>query len=468
MAEEQPDFAIELEQFLEEHDYDMPKAGDIRTGVIVSISQQGVIVDLGVKRDGLVPASDLQKLSEAERNSLKVGDETAVYISGADDADSLTVSIFRARIQEDWARAEALVSSGEIIEVEIDGYNKGGLIAPFGRLRGFIPLSQVSGFSRNLNDRERQRRMSKLRSQMLPVKVIEVDRNRRRLVFSEREGSRVVEEERRQELLANLQAGDVIKGRVRSIRDYGAFVDLGGVDGLVHVSEMAWYRVRHPKELLKVGDEVEVQVLEVDPVERRIRLTRKPFVSSPWDSVEERYKDGQLVEGRIVRIVSYGAFVEIEPGIEGLLHSSQLARNPVADPREIVKENEVHLLRVLSVDKNQERIRLSLKAVTPREQIEWMSRQRPAVAVEEAAEEEEAEELEDEALEEVSEFEEIDAEGGVVAEVEEKSVEESAETAAVPDQPEAETDTPASTAETEAPEAAEAPANDTAPLDNAA
>lgn len=437
MAEEQPDFAVQLEQFLEEHDYDMPKAGDIRTGVIVSISQQGIIVDLGVKRDGLVPASDLQKLSEAERNSLKVGDETAVYISGADDADSLTVSIFRARIQEDWARAEALVSSGEIIEVEIDGYNKGGLIAPFGRLRGFIPLSQVSGFSRNLNDRERQRRMSKLRGQMLPVKVIEVDRNRRRLVFSEREGSRVVEEGRRHELLTNLRAGDVIKGRVRSIRDYGAFVDLGGVDGLVHVSEMAWYRVRHPKELLKVGDEVEVQVLEVDANEQRIRLTRKPFVSSPWDSVDERYKDGQLVEGRIVRIVSYGAFVELEPGIEGLLHSSQLARNPVADPREIVKENEVHLLRILSIDKNQERIRLSLKAVTPREQIEWMARQRPAEEEVGAAEEEEAEELEEEAAEDAAEFEEIDAEGGTfAAEVEDTAAET---TAATPEQPEAET-----------------------------
>ncbi len=378
MAEEQPDFAFQLEQFLEEHDYDVPKVGDIRPGVIVSISQQGVIIDLGLKRDGLVPVSDLQKLSEEDRNNLKAGDETPVYILDADDADSLTVSIFRARIQEDWARAEQLVASGEIIEVELDGYNKGGLIAPFGRLRGFIPLSQISGFSRNLNDRERQRRMSKLRGQKIPVKVIEVDRNRRRLVFSEREGSKVVEEERRQELLANLHPGDVIKGRVRSLRDYGAFVDLGGVDGLVHVSEMAWYRVRHPRELLRVGDEIDVQVLEVDPTEQRIRLTRKPFVSSPWETVDERYKDGQLVEGRIVRITNYGAFVELEPGMEGLLHTSQLARNPVNDAHEIVKENEVHLLRILSVDKGQERIRLSLKAVTPREQIEWMSRPRPA------------------------------------------------------------------------------------------
>jgi 4-hydroxy-3-methylbut-2-enyl diphosphate reductase len=274
----------------------------------------------------------------------------------------------------------------------------------------------------------------------------------------------VVEEERRQELLANLRAGDVIKGRVRSIRDYGAFVDLGGVDGLVHVSEMAWYRVRHPKELLKVGDEVEVEVLEVDPTEQRIRLTRKPFVSSPWNTVDDRYKGGQLVEGRIVRIVSYGAFVELEPGIEGLLHTSQLARNPVADPREIVKENEVHLLRILSIDKNQERIRLSLKAVTPREQIEWMSRQRLAVEERVVEAEEEEDTREEEAIEDATDLEELDAEG---------AVEEAPEMAAdlAPEQPETEAGAPEPTAAAEtpaAPEAVDTPDSESAPTDSAA
>lgn len=420
MAEEDTDFAQELEQFLEEHDYDAPKVGDIRTGVIVSISQQGLIVDLGLKRDGMVPSSDLQKLGDEERAALKVNDEIPVYIQDVEEADSLIVSLFRARVQEDWEKAEALVASGDIIRVEIIGYNKGGLIAPFGRLRGFIPLSHVSGFGRNMNDRDRQRRMSKLRGEMLPVKVIEVDRNRRRLVFSEREGSKVVEAERRQELLDTLKPGSALKGRVRSLRDYGAFVDLGGVDGLVHVSELAWYRVKHPREVLKVGEEVDVYVLDVDPDAQRIRLSRKPFVKNPWESVLERYRDGQLVEGKIVRITNYGAFVELEPGIEGLLHTSQLARNTVEDAREIVKEGEVHLLRILSIDQDKERIRLSLKAVTPREQIEWMA-QRTAAAQAKALQEQ-AQAATDEAevdLEDEGEYEaepELEDEGGYEAE----------------------------------------------------
>ncbi len=416
MAEEDKDFAQELEQFLEAHDYDAPKVGDIRTGVIVSISQQGLIVDLGLKRDGMVPSSDLQKLGDEERAALKVNDEIPVYIQDVEEADSLIVSLFRARVQEDWEKAEALVASGDIIRVEIIGYNKGGLIAPFGRLRGFIPLSHVSGFGRNMNDRDRQRRMSKLRGEMLPVKVIEVDRNRRRLVFSEREGSKVVEAERRQELLDTLKPGSTLKGRVRSLRDYGAFIDLGGVDGLVHVSELAWYRVKHPREVLKVGEEVDVYVLDVDPGAQRIRLSRKPFVKNPWETVLERYRDGQLVEGKIVRITNYGAFVELEPGIEGLLHTSQLARNTVEDAREIVKENEVHLLRILSVDQDKERIRLSLKAVTPREQIEWMA-QRTAAAQEKALKEQAQktqevaeEEVAEEELDDLADDEEVDDE----------------------------------------------------------
>lgn len=389
MDEEFASFEQELEQFL---DFDSPEVGDLRKGTIVSISSQGMIVALSnLKRDGIVPNSDLNKLDDAERSRLEVNDEVSVKVVSTSDPDSLIVSVYQAMVVEDWARAEELKESAEMVEVEIGGYNKGGLIAPFGRLRGFIPLSQVGGFSRNLNDRERQRRMAKMRGEKIPVKVIEVDRERRRLVFSQREGMREFEAARREEFMKSIEVGSVLKGRVRSIRDFGVFVDLGEADGLVHVSELAWHRVKHPRDIVKVGDEIEVQVLRVDPEQQRISLSRKPLLENPWDVIEERYTEGQLVEGTIVRIADYGAFIELEPGVEGLLHITQLSRSNVENVREIVQEDEKHLLRVLTVDKERQRVRLSLKAVSANEQIEWMTTQSEAAAEAEAAAAAEAE-----------------------------------------------------------------------------
>ena len=373
MVDDFSNFEEQLENFL---DFDTLNQGDIRTGTIVSISSQGVIVALSnVKRDGIVPQSDINKLSNKERDEMQVDDEVTVRIMKTDDPDSLIVSIYQARIIEDWEKVEELRQSQEVVEVEVTGYNKGGLIAPYGRLRGFIPLSQVSGFSRNMDGPERQSRMAKMRGEMIPVKVIEVDKERRRLVFSQREGQREADAAKREDFLKTISVGDVLSGRVRSIRDFGAFVDLGPADGLVHVSELAWYRVGHPKEVVKVGDEVDVQVLRVDPERGRISLSRKPLIKNPWDNIHESYQEDQLVEGEIVRITDYGAFVELEPGVEGLLHITQLSRSNVEDVREIVQEGERHLLRVLTVDDDRQRIRLSLKAVSASEQIEWMTRQ---------------------------------------------------------------------------------------------
>lgn len=372
MSDEQFDFAQELEQFL---DFDTPKIGDLRKGVIISITPQVVIVAIdNLKRDGIVPYADLEKLDEQERNALAVNDEVTVKILKS-NPDSLEVSIYQARIIEDWDRAEALKESGDSVDVEVIGYNKGGLIAPFGRLRGFIPLSQASGFSKNMQDRDRQRKLAKLRGEKIPVKVIEVDRERRRLVFSEREGQKEAETARKGEFFDSIKPGDILKGRIRSIRDFGAFVDLGDADGLIHVSELAWYRVDHPKEVVRVGDEVEVQVIKVDVEEQRVSLTRKPLLVNPWTVAHETYPEGALVEGLVVRTADYGSFVELEPGVEGLLHITQLSRSPVAKVEDVVKVGERHLLRVLSVDSERQRIRLSLKSVSAQEQIEWMTRQ---------------------------------------------------------------------------------------------
>ncbi|MCA9927865.1 MAG: S1 RNA-binding domain-containing protein [Anaerolineales bacterium] len=359
---------------LNEHDYQSPVVGDIRKGIVVAITQQGVIVDLGLKRDGIVPSSDVSKLSDEEREALQVNDEVPVYIVNTEAPDSLIVSIHLAQLNQDWIEAEALMESGDIIEGEVIGYNKGGAIVPYGRLRGFIPASHLSELSRGMNDRMRQQKLAKLRGKKLPLKVIEVDRRRRRLVFSQRDAQKEWEEQRKEELLEKLQPGDVLSGTVSGLRDFGIFVDLGGADGLVHISELAWHRIDHPREVIKVGDEIDVYVLKVDRNDQRISLSRKQLLENPWSTVEQRYDINQLVEGTVTRIVDYGAFAEIEPGIEGLLHVSQLSRTNVDNAGDVVDVGETHLLRVVSIDQDRQRIGLSLKAVTAHEQIEWMAR----------------------------------------------------------------------------------------------
>ena len=390
-----------MEELLDQHDYEEPQVGDIRKGIIVAITPQGVIVDLGLKRDGLVPSSDVSKLEPEEREALKINDEIPIYVTNTDAPDSLYVSIHLAQLNQDWIDAETLMESGEIFEGEVIGYNKGGAIIPFGRLRGFVPASHLSELSRGLNDRQRQQKLAKLRGQKVPVKIIEVDRRRRRLVFSQRDAQKEWEDKRKKELLKDLKEGDVLSGRVSGLRDFGIFVDLGGADGLVHISELAWYRIDHPREVVKVGDEIEVYVLNINPDSQRISLSRKRLLENPWSTVEKRYHQNQLVEGKITRIVDYGAFAEIEPGVEGLLHLSQLSRSQVENAQEVVNEGETHLLRIVSIDPERQRIGLSLRAVNANEQIEWM-----ATREAEAAATSEAGEVEDETAEDGEAFEE--------------------------------------------------------------
>ncbi len=377
-----------LEDLLDQHDYELPQVGDIRTGVIVANTPQGLIIDLGLKRDGMVPQSDLAKLEPEERDALSVNDEVPVYVVQTEDPEALIVSIYLARLNKDWIEAEALLASGEIFEGEVIGYNKGGVIVPYGRIRGFVPISHLSDVTPGMGERRRQQRLARVRGEKIGVKIIEVDRHRHRLVMSQREAQKEWEEKKRGELMETLQPGEIRTGHISGMRDFGAFVDLGGADGLVHISELSWHRIDHPREVVKLGDEVEVYVLGVDQDSGRISLSRKKLLPNPWDTVAQRYVQNQLVEGKVTRILDYGAFAEIEPGVEGLLHVSQLSRNPVEDPRAVVQEGEVHLLRVVSIDQKRQRIGLSLKAVTPTEQIEWMAQKELAEAL--RIEEEEA------------------------------------------------------------------------------
>jgi len=241
--------------------------------------------------------------------------------------------------------------------------NRGGLIVPFGELRGFIPASHVVDLARGLNEDERKDNLSSMVGQKISVKIIEVNRRRRRLVLSQREAQREIRDARKDNLLESLQEGEVRRGVVSGLRDFGAFVDLGGADGLIHISELAWHRVKHPRELLQVGQEVEVYVLRLDHEGRRIGLSLKRLQPNPWTQVDDMYHVGQIVEGTVSRVTQFGAFVSMEPGIEALLHASQISDPPPADPTQILHEGQVIQARVISIESHRQRLGLSIRDV---------------------------------------------------------------------------------------------------------
>ncbi|MBL8131947.1 MAG: S1 RNA-binding domain-containing protein [Anaerolineae bacterium] len=378
------DFATMLEaSFAEE----APERGDIVTGIVVAIDQQGLIVGIeGMKRDGVVERRDLER-SNVDVENFNVGQEVDVMIVRMEDEDgNLLLSISQAAQTEDWKRAEELMNNDEVWEGSVSDANRGGLIVPFGNLRGFVPASHVIDLPRGLNEDERRARMMRLVGQTISMKVIEVNRKRRRLVFSQRDAQRGNRDARKEVLLDQLKEGETRKGVVSGLRDFGAFVDLGGADGLIHISELAWHRVNHPREVLNVGDEVEVYILRLDSEGKRIGLSLKRLQENPWARVEEMYHVGQLVEGTVSRVTQFGAFVSLDPGIEALLHTSQLADPPPADPSLVVHEGQRLMLRVISIEADKQRLGLSLKEVSGEEKARWDASQQPVPMAEAAAE----------------------------------------------------------------------------------
>ncbi len=375
-----------MTELVDEFAYQRPQRGEIRPGIILSIDPEEVIVDVGVKRDGVVPMQDLNRLSKEEREALAVGDQVLVYVLRPEDREgNLLLSLHRARQEKDWRRAEDMLKSGDVLEARISGYNKGGIVVPFGGIRGFVPASQINGFPRHMAAEERLKRLSELVGREAKLVIIEVDRRRRRLVLSERIAARRWRKSRRKELLDNLREGEVATGTVSSLASFGAFVDLGGADGLVHVSELSWRRVRHPREVVQVGQEVQVLVLRLDQKRQRIALSLKRLQPEPWATVEDRYELGQLTEGVITNVTDFGAFAEIEEGVEGLVHISELAETNIGHPNEVVKRGDLLLLRIIRIDPRRRRMGLSLKRVLASEWTEWAARLNAAREAEEAA-----------------------------------------------------------------------------------
>ncbi|OPX90473.1 MAG: hypothetical protein A4E53_01025 [Pelotomaculum sp. PtaB.Bin104] len=335
--------------------------GEIVKGVVVHISQDEVMVDVGAKSEGVIP---IRELSCCDVNSpqdiVKVGDEIEVCVLKAEDNEGrLILSKEKADAEKSWVKLEEALNTQETVQGTVREVVKGGLLVDVGA-RAFLPASLVErGYVEDL---------SKYLGQVISARVIEINRGRKKVILSRKA---VLDEDfarLRKEMLENLQEGQVVKGIVRRLTQFGAFVDIGGVDGLLHVSEMSWHRINHPSEVVKVGDELDVMVLRVDRENEKISLGLKQVLPNPWDSVEENYPVGSIIQAKVVRLAPFGAFVQLEPGVEGLVHISHLADRHVEKPDEVVTEGEEVNVKVLSVDRNEKRIRLSIREVAKEKQ----------------------------------------------------------------------------------------------------
>jgi small subunit ribosomal protein S1 len=390
-----------MQALLDQGGYDMPQRGDIREGTVLSVTPQEVIIDLGLKREGIVPANDLSRLDKETVAEIQEGTVWPVYILQPSDREgNLIVSLSRAIQEKDWLVAQQLMENNEMLEAVVSGHNNGGLEVIFGKLRGFVPASHISTLPRGVSTEERKALLSALVGETIPLKVVEVDRRKRRLILSERAAHRRWQREHRKQLLDEIEIGEVRSGTVRSLANFGAFVDLGGAEGLIHVSEIAWFPVSHPSEVLRVGERVDVKVLRIDKQRERVGLSLKRVQPDPWSHVEEDYRPAELVEAVVTRVTDFGAFVRLRTGVEGLLHVSEMADIRPDHPQSLVSPGDLLLLRVIRVEPDRRRIGLSLRQVSETEWAEWAASYREKHARElEAEAAERAETLEAEAQE---------------------------------------------------------------------
>jgi small subunit ribosomal protein S1 len=344
---------------------EFPGQGEIRTGVIASVSSSQILVSVGAKSEGVILGRELELIPPEEREAFTVGQEIPVYVVNPEDQNgNIVLSYVRAQEQMGWEQVEKMVESNEDYEGKVEGYNKGGLIVPVHGLRGFVPASQISLTRRNAAQGDTpEQRWGKMISEPITVRVIEVDRERRRLILSERAANPESRQSIKERVIEELQEGEVLTGRVTSLADFGAFVNVNGADGLVHLSEISWERVQHPSEVLEVGQEIKVKVISIDREKKRIGLSIRALENDPWQDKVGKFKVGELVEGVITRLTKFGAFARLEGDIEGLIHISEIGETRIEHPKEVLHEGDVVALRIIRIDPDQRRIGLSMRKV---------------------------------------------------------------------------------------------------------
>lgn len=332
------------------------RRGDVVDGIVMEAGREGVLVDIGAKSEGLIPLNEMHSLGTDPLSKVKRGDELLVYVLQPESSEGqVLLSVDRARGEQGWRTLQKRFEEGESFEGEVVGSNKGGLLVNVEGVNAFVPLSQVVGA------RPDGPEGPAAPGRMLRLKVIEINRRRNRVILSERAALQEWRSQQKDRLLAELHEGEIRRGRITSVRPFGVFVDLGGADGLAHLSELTWERGKTPEEVYHVGDEVDVYVMKVDPDTKKIALSLRRAQPERWDEIVDQYHPGQIVPGRVTKLVTFGAFARIDGPVEGLVHVSELSDRRIQHPREVVEEGDIVPLKVVRIERDKHRIGLSLR-----------------------------------------------------------------------------------------------------------
>ncbi|MCY3544474.1 MAG: S1 RNA-binding domain-containing protein [Chloroflexi bacterium] len=351
------------------------RRGEVVDGEVMGFSEDGgILVNIGHKSEGVVQQREMRSLSEEEYNNLGIGDKIITYVLRPESADNAAIlSIDRALGETGWRELEKCLEDNETVEGSILGFNKGGAIVDVRKVQGFVPMSQLVSVPRDIfRDRSeteedaeaenrRMERQAEETGKTLQLKILEINRSRNRAIFSERQAVQEWRDAQKARLVEELQVGETRKGVVTGISSFGAFVDLGGADGLVHISEMSWGPVAKPEDVVSIGDELDVFVLRVDIENKKIALSLRRLEPEPWETIHERLHVDDIVDAQITKLTNFGAFARVEGNIEGLIHISELSDRVIGHPREVVQEGEDVKLKVLRIEPERRRLGLSLK-----------------------------------------------------------------------------------------------------------
>jgi len=340
-------------------DFKTLRRGEVIEGTVMGIQRDGVLVDLGAKSEGLIPPHEMHSMGADPISKVAVGDKILVYVMQPEaDQGQVTLSVDRARGERGWRVLQTRFEESEAFEGEVTGYNKGGLLVNVEGVHAFVPLSQVVGVR---PDQDGEGGLSSAVGKQLKLKVIEINRRRNRVILSERAALQEWRSQQKDRLLAELKEGEVRKGRVSSVRSFGVFIDLGGADGLAHLSEVSWDRNKTPEEMYRIGDEVDVYVMKVDPETKKIALSLRRAQPEEWDLIVDKYQVGRVVPGMVTKLVTFGAFARIEGPVEGLIHVSELVDRRIAHPKEVVREGDLLPLKIVRIERDRHRLGLSLR-----------------------------------------------------------------------------------------------------------
>lgn len=360
VEESEDDAAFTMQNWLDSGtDFKTLRRGEVIEGTIMGIQRDGVIVDLGSKSEGVIPPHEMHSMGADPLSKVSVGEKILVYVMQPEaDQGQVILSVDRARGERGWRVLQTRFEESEAFDGEVTGYNKGGLLVNVEGVHAFVPLSQVVGVR---PDQDGEGGLASAVGKQLRLKVIEINRRRNRVILSERAALQEWRSQQKDRLLAELKEGEIRKGRVSSVRSFGVFIDLGGADGLAHLSEVSWDRNKTPEEMYRVGDEVDVYIMKVDPETKKIALSLRRAQPEEWDLIVDKYQVGRVVPGMVTKLVTFGAFARIEGPVEGLIHVSELVDRRIAHPKEVVREGDLLPLKIVRIERDRHRLGLSLR-----------------------------------------------------------------------------------------------------------